>query len=228
MADRSPLILAVDTIDIDKVNALIEGTRESISIYKFGLEFYLRHGIERLKAIKSAHAIDLFLDLKLHDIPNTVGKAAESIASVEPKILTVHGAGGPEMIRAAVSALPGVAIASVTILTSLDHEILSSMGIHEEIPTIVKRVAATSIDAGATALVASPLEVTLLRELFPDVILITPGIRLSAGGDDQRRTMTPAQAIAAGSDYLVIGRPITEAKSPGESARDILDSIGER
>jgi orotidine-5'-phosphate decarboxylase len=228
MAERSPLILAVDTTDIDRVNILVEETQESIGIYKFGLEFYLQHGIERLREIKSAHSIEIFLDLKLHDIPNTVGKAALSIASLDPKFLTVHGAGGSEMIKAAVTALPQVSIAAVTILTSLDQPMLASMGIGEDVSSLVQKIATLSVNSGAKALVASPLEVSLLRRNFPDCILITPGIRLEEGKDDQRRTMSPAEAITAGSDYLVIGRPITEADSPGETAKRILTSLGDR
>lgn len=225
MPEISPIILAVDTTDIARVNRLIEETQDSISIYKFGLEFYLQHGIERLTEIKKAHSIEIFLDLKLHDIPNTVGKAAAAIASLEPRIVTVHAAGGSDMVKAAVTALPQVSIAAVTILTSLDHEALSVMGIKEEIPSLVRNLASVSVDAGARALVASPLEVSMLRESFPESILITPGIRIAASGDDQRRTMTPAQAITAGSDFLVIGRPITESDSPRNSAREILASL---
>lgn len=227
MTKSSPLILAIDSTDIEKVRRLIDETREFISIYKFGLEFYLSHGLERLDSLKSSESIEVFLDLKLHDIPNTVRKAAEAISSLRPKILTVHSAGGGEMVRAAVHALPDTSIAAVTILTSLDQEALIGLGIERNLSELVLSFASSALTAGAAALVASPHEVGELRARFPEAILITPGIRPLDLGDDQRRTMTPRQAIDAGSDYLVIGRPISSSASPRDSAKEILASIGE-
>ena len=228
MSRPSPLILAVDTTDIDRVYRLIEETRDFVSIFKFGLEFYLRHGLETLQTLKSSASIEIFLDLKLHDIPNTVGKAAEAISGLAPRILTVHSGGGGEMVKAAVAALPQTSIAAVTVLTSLDQAELTEMGIETELSELVLSFASSSVTAGATAVVASPHEVARLRAHFPETILITPGIRPMDLGDDQRRTMTPRQAIEAGSTYLVIGRPITGSVSPRDSAKEILAAIGER
>jgi len=226
MQNESPIILAVDTTDLAKVGSLIEETRDFISIYKFGLEFYLRHGLTVLERIKSQTGIALFLDLKLHDIPNTVKQASSSITSLEPEILTVHAAGGSEMVQAATEALPKTKVAAVTVLTSLDQDSLRSMGLEVQVSDLTESLAAEAVRAGATALVASAHEVARLKERFPQTVMITPGIRLDASAtDDQRRTMTPKQAMAAGSDYLVIGRPITGSPSPRESAAAIFESL---
>lgn len=226
MQSNSPIILAVDTVDLASVRSLIDDTRDFISIFKFGLEFYLKHGLETLAKIKSEEEISLFLDLKLHDIPNTVKQASLSVASLEPEILTVHASGGAEMVRAASGALPNTRIAAVTVLTSLDQDALNAMGLKVEIADLTQSLANDSINGGARALVASAHEVSRLKERFPSIVMITPGIRPHSDvSDDQRRTMTPREALAAGSDYLVIGRPITAASSPRESAASILDSL---
>lgn len=226
MRSRSRIILAVDTTDIDRAQSLIAETRTHIEVYKFGLEFYLRHGISVLKKIVSEEEIKLFLDLKLHDIPNTVGKASASLEELDPFFLTVHASGGREMITAAVSALPKTQITAVTVLTSLDGENISELGFAGSVGDTVENLARVAVAAGARALVASPHEIVRLRKLFPNLTLITPGIRPSSEqGDDQRRIMTPQDAVNAGSDYLVIGRPITAAQSPAEAAKAIYNSI---
>lgn len=226
MTERSPIILAVDTTDLDRVSALIAETRPFVQIYKFGLEFYLHHGLATLQGLQRAHEIRIFLDLKLHDIPNTVGKAASTFTELEPFILTVHASGGSEMVKAAALALPKTVIAAVTVLTSLDQESLASLGLAMRVEELVGSWARSALDAGARAIVASPHEVAALRSAFPSAILITPGIRISKeGADDQRRIMTPREAIHQGSDYLVIGRPITADKSPSAAAERILSSL---
>ena len=226
MSVESPIILAVDTTDLLKVRVLIEETRPFISIYKFGLEFYLRHGLHVLKELKNELDLRIFLDLKLHDIPNTVGKAASSVAELDPFILTVHASGGSAMIKSASVALPSTIVAAVTILTSLDQAALDEMGFSAPLSDLVTSLAKNGETGGARALVASPHEISQLRALFPTMKIITPGIRLENGGDDQRRTKTPREAITLGSDYLVIGRPITSAQSPGRAAQSILHSLG--
>lgn len=226
MSVESPIILAVDTTDLLKVRVLIEETRPFISIYKFGLEFYLRHGLHVLKELKNELDLRIFLDLKLHDIPNTVGKAASSVAELDPFILTVHASGGSAMIKSASVALPSTIVAAVTILTSLDQAALDEMGFSAPLSDLVTSLAKNGETGGARALVASPHEISQLRALFPTMKIITPGIRLENGGDDQRRTMTPREAITLGSDYLVIGRPITSAQSPGRAAQSIFHSLG--
>lgn len=226
MIKKSPIILAVDTVDLNRVDQLVEQTRDSISVYKFGLEFYLRHGLERLISIKDKWGMDIFLDLKLHDIPNTVRRSVEAISVIEPFFLTVHGAGGAEMVRSASEALPHGNIAAVTVLTSLDQAAIESMGLKADIKGLVLGFADVAVKAGARALVASPHEVAVLREKYPEIILITPGIRTNKDSNgDQRRVMTPSEAVEKGSDYLVIGRPITESESPNQAAKSILNSL---
>ena len=221
----SPIILALDTTDLARTRILIEETRPHISIYKFGLEFYLRHGLSVLAELKRELDLRIFLDLKLHDIPNTVGKAAGAVSELEPFILTVHASGGMEMVKSASAALPETMVAAVTILTSLDQGSLDAMGMKNSLNDLVISLARNGVEGGARALVASPHEVFSLRQEFPGIKIITPGIRLEHGNDDQRRTMTPREAIEAGSDYLVVGRPITAASSPAEAARSILQSL---
>lgn len=223
----SPLILALDSTDVKRCSQLISQTRDSIAIYKLGLEFYLMNGASGVQLIKSAFPdIRIFLDLKLHDIPNTVGAAAKSVAELKPEILTVHASGGSAMVGAACRALPDTTIAAVTILTSLGESDLLAFGA-KPISKIVEDLAIQAVAAGARAIVASPQELIILRSAIGQrAKLITPGIRPNGSAtDDQVRTTSPKDAIAAGADYLVIGRPITGASDPGEAARVILRSI---
>ena len=224
---NSPLILAVDTSDLDRVNFLIRETNESIGIYKLGLEFFSAHGPDGVKEVQDSNGdIKLFLDLKLHDIPNTVAKTAESLSDIGPDFLTVHAAGGSKMVGAAVAALPKTIITAVTILTSIDNEELPTLGFKEANPELAVMLATVARDSGARAIVSSPLEVSAIRKALGNTVkIITPGVRIEAGEDDQVRTATPKVAIENGSDFLVIGRPITQARSPGIAAAEILNSI---
>jgi orotidine-5'-phosphate decarboxylase len=226
MTVESPIILAVDTTDLDQAESLIRETAPFIGIYKFGLEFYLRHGLETLRTLKDRYGFRLFLDLKLHDIPNTVAKASQSLAELDPFILTVHASGGSEMITAACEARPGRMIAAVTILTSLNQKALDSLGFNSELQLMVESLAEVAVESGAKALVTSPFEVKALKRKFPAITMITPGIRSeSEPQGDQVRVMTAREAVDNGSDLLVIGRPITMASSPAEAARLILQSL---
>lgn len=227
MNRNSPIILAIDSTDIKSIANLIAQTEQAVGVYKFGLEFYLAHGKSGVEEIRSLYPdLRIFLDLKLHDIPNTVRGAAASVYSLKPEFLTVHASGGTDMVRAAADALPETLVTAVTILTSLDSKNLAEMGISTDLTSTTRLLASRSLEGGARALVTSPHEVELLRNLVGDsVTLITPGIRLQAGSDDQKRTMTPVQAIEAGSDYLVIGRPITGADNPAKAASAILASL---
>lgn len=226
MDPKSPIILALDTTEIQRVEFLINETKPYISVYKFGLEFYLKHGLETLRDLKRRFGFELFLDLKLHDIPNTVRKAALSLADLEPMFLTVHASGGREMIAEASSALPDSKIAAVTILTSLDQEALTSMGIRSELTLLVLELATEAVRGGARAIVASPHEVSSLKGVLPGTIMITPGIRSTGDSlGDQNRVMSARDALDQGSDYLVIGRPISEQVSPRDAARAILKSL---
>jgi len=207
---------------------MINLTKEHIGIYKLGLEFYLAHGKSGVKEIQKEFTdIEIFLDLKLHDIPNTVAGACRSVADLNPKFLTVHASGGSKMISAASSTLPKVEITAVTILTSLDKEQMVAMGLNENIENLTLSLAKNAVNSGARAIVSSPQEVSLLRKhLGEKVTLITPGVRPSgAERDDQERIMTPREAIEAGADFVVIGRPITKASDPKQEAEAITASL---
>lgn len=226
--NSSPIILALDSADVDAVLSMVDKTKEYVGVYKLGLEFYLAQGSSGVAKIQQAHPeVKIFLDLKLHDIPNTVKGACKSIASLNPFILTVHASGGAEMIRAAAEVLPNTLIAAVTVLTSLDSAQLKVMGLPDDPTTLAVTLAKNAVENGARAIVCSPLEVAVIKAAVGDrAVLITPGVRMaSSSSDDQKRVMTPAQAIAAGSDYLVIGRPITGATDPHLAAADIFSSI---
>jgi orotidine-5'-phosphate decarboxylase len=199
-----------------------------VSTVKVGLELFLGHGAEavhRTRAASGGRAI--FLDLKLHDIPQTVAGAARAVAALEPAYLTVHVSGGPAALRAAVEELPDTAVVGVTLLTSLAEADLARLGIAGPSTDAARRLAAMAVEGGARALVCSPLEVAALRaEVGPDVELITPGVRpAGTGAGDQARVATPAQALAEGADLLVIGRPITAAADPGAAAAEIAASL---
>lgn len=225
---NSPIILALDSTDIKRCSDLIAETADYVGVFKLGLEFFTSNGLVGVREIKrSFPGVSIFLDLKLHDIPNTVAGASRALTDEGVSILTVHAAGGSEMIHAAVSALPETKIAAVTVLTSIDQLQLQRLGIYSDVNEVVLNWARESVAAGAKAIVASPLEVSLLRRNLPsEIALITPGIRFMPGADDQARTMSPVEALRAGANYLVIGRPITKADSPREAARLIYEELG--
>ena len=228
MRNSSQVILALDFSDMASTVEMINLTKEHIGIYKLGLEFYLAHGKSGVIELQRRFTdIEVFLDLKLHDIPNTVAGACRSVADINPKFLTVHASGGSKMISAASSALPKVEITAVTILTSLDQEQMLAMGLSENIENLTLSLAKNAVNSGARAIVSSPQEVSLLRKhLGEKVTLITPGVRPSgAERDDQERIMTPRQAIDAGADFVVIGRPITKASDPKQAAEAITASL---
>ena len=218
---QSPIILAVDTSDFDTARAWIDATRESIDIYKLGLEFFLTFGSAGIENIARESGASIFLDLKLHDIPNTVKKSAGVVDHLHPRFLTVHASGGAAMISAAVSAVTTTSITAVTVLTSLADSDLSNLGYAKPALETAVSMARVATDAGATSIVCSPLEIEAIRAVIPQSVeIITPGVRPvdEAGGDDQMRTMTPAHAMRAGANFLVIGRPITSRWSEGKAA----------
>jgi orotidine-5'-phosphate decarboxylase len=226
----NPLILALDTDNLETASRWIEATNDSISTYKVGLEFFLTFGKSGISSLRNAGDFDLFLDLKFHDIPNTVGKAAGAVADISPKFLTVHASGGEEMIAAAAQAAPRVSITAVTILTSLSSENLREIGFENPPLESAVNLAVLAVSAGAKAIVCSPLEVSAIRDrVGREPVIITPGVRpLGSDSGDQVRTMSPKDAMVAGSTYLVIGRPITSLYSQGveamrSRAREILD-----
>jgi orotidine-5'-phosphate decarboxylase len=205
-----PIILALDTKDLDLASKWIKSSADQIDHFKVGLEFYLLHGLEGIKKLQQLADIKLFLDLKLYDIPNTVKGAVESVSVLNPKFLTVHASGGPKMIQAASKALPSGLITAVTVLTSFSEDEFSKLGNSQSIQQTTNNWASSAVDAGAKALVCSPFEVSQLRSLGLKSIFITPGVRVE--GDelsDQVRVMSPKDAISAGADFVVIGRSIT-------------------
>ena len=205
-----PIILALDTKDLDLASKWIKSSADQIDHFKVGLEFYLLHGLEGIKKLQQLADFKLFLDLKLYDIPNTVKGAVESVSVLNPKFLTVHASGGPKMIQAASKALPSGLITAVTVLTSFSEDEFSKLGNSQSIQQTTNNWASSAVDAGAKALVCSPFEVSQLRSLGLKSIFITPGVRVE--GDelsDQVRVMSPKDAITAGADFVVIGRSIT-------------------
>jgi len=230
---KAPIILAVDTSDFEKAIDWIKATEGSVSVYKLGLEFYLNFGAAGVAQVVKRTGAEIFLDLKLHDIPHTVAGAASAISQLNPRFLTVHASGGRAMVSAAAQAVPNISITAVTILTSLSESDLFEIGYASPALESAVALANLAVDSGAKALVCSPLETAAIRSAVgPDPIIITPGVRPLAeqGGDDQVRTMTPVDAIVAGANYVVIGRPITKAWADGREAmtakaRDIADEI---
>ena len=224
---NSPIILAVDTNEIDIAKRWVSETSDYVGLFKLGLEFFLRFGSQGVRDIQGQTDKKIFLDLKLHDIPNTVNGAAKQVADLKPRFLTVHASGGKEMVKAAVTAAPEVEITAVTILTSLSQLELTEIGFSGSTLERAAELAKLAVSAGARAIVCSPLEISAIRGVIPDeVVIITPGIRPldQSKGDDQKRTMDPKSALAAGANYLVIGRPITAAENPQEAAKSILES----
>ncbi len=229
---KSPIILALDTKDLDTAKSWIQATNLSINTYKFGLEFYLKFGATGLKELANAGDFEIFLDLKLHDIPNTVSAAVSSVAELKPKFLTIHASGGASMISAASAAVPSISITAVTILTSLSDSDLLEIGFASSAKDSAVTLAKLAVANGARSIVCSPFEASEIRKVVGEQIeIITPGVR-PVGGDlgDQKRVMTPKEAISAGANFIVIGRPITDlAKVSLDEMRKgsalILDSL---
>ena len=227
MSNPAPVAVALDAPDLETAARWAAMVTPHVSTVKVGLELYLRYGPQVVATVRGANRVAVFLDLKLHDIPATVAGAARAVARLRPDVLTVHAAGGPDVVRAVVEAAPDTMVAAVTVLTSLDDEDLGRIGLSGPVPDAVLRLAVLSVEAGAQGLVCSPREVSAVRsEVGRDVTLITPGVR-PAGAEayDQARIATPEEAVLAGADLLVIGRPITRAPDPGAAAAAIAASL---
>ena len=230
---KAPIVLAVDTPDLEIAKKWVFATQDSVSVYKLGLEFFLSFGAEGVRAIKNETDAEIFLDLKLHDIPHTVRGASLAIASLQPRFLTVHASGGSAMVSAAAEAVPDIDITAVTILTSLSEQDIFEIGFANPALESAVALAVMSVKAGARAIVCSPLEISAIRSAVgPIPHIITPGVRplSDAGSDDQVRTMTPRGAIEAGASFVVIGRPITSQWAQGldamkARARSLADEI---
>lgn len=234
MTDRAPIAVALDAPDLDTAAQWAEMVTPYVSTLKIGLELYLRYGAQAVASVRGARGIDVFLDLKLHDIPATIGGAARAVAKLRPDILTVHATAGPAAIKAAVQALPDCVVAGVTVLTSLDDADLDEIGLAGPVSAAARRLGELAVEAGARALVCSPREVAAIRAAVgPGIMLITPGVRPAGqANDDQARVSTPQQALHDGADLLVIGRPITRAPDPGAAAAaiaaDLRRLVGDR
>jgi orotidine-5'-phosphate decarboxylase len=235
MPMRNPIIVALDQPAAAKALALAEQLAGAVAAVKIGSELFTAAGPEIVRRIRSL-GLNVFLDLKFHDIPNTVAKAVSSAVALDVQMLTIHTSGGLEMMRAAENAAREHAgklgtnpplILGVTILTSLDSQGITEVGFEANVGRQVQRLATLAAKAGLRGLVCSPLEVADLRSILPeDFQLVTPGIRLpDAAADDQKRTLTPKQALEAGASWLVVGRPIYAAPNPREAAERILQTI---
>jgi orotidine-5'-phosphate decarboxylase len=223
LTQPAPIAVALDAPDLETAARWAGLVTPHVSTVKVGLELYLRYGPEIVASIRGASGVKIFLDLKLHDIPATVTGAARAVARLRPELLTVHAAGGPEVVRAAVEGAPYTTVAAVTVLTSLSQDSLERIGMLGSMSDAVRRLALLGVESGARGLVCSPQEVAAVRaEVGPDITLITPGIRpVGSSTHDQARTATPEEALRAGANLLVIGRPITGAPDPGAAAAAI-------
>lgn len=235
---NNPIIVAIDTPDIQRAKALCAQLKEHVGAVKLGLEFFTAHGACGVREVVP-EGMPLFLDLKFHDIPNTVGKAIRALDGLNIAMLTIHTLGGVSMMQSARDAADWLAaqgnlrpkVLGVTVLTSLNQEDLSKIGINEDISHWVRLLAIQAKQSGLNGIVCSPHEIKVLRAHFREhgevdsnrMLLVTPGIRpAGSAAGDQKRTMTPREALDAGADYLVIGRPITDAEDPVDVAQKLL------
>ena len=221
-----PIFVALDTPDVHRAAAIARDVLGIAGGMKLGLEFFCANGDEGVLRV-AEHGMPIFLDLKFHDIPNTVQRAVASIARLNPAILTVHAAGGREMMAAAKAAAPpATKVVAVTVLTSLDQDDLAATGIAGSPRDQVRRLTELAAEAGIDGIVCSGEEVAAARDIWPEGFLVVPGVR-PEGGDvaDQKRVVTPFEALNDGASVLVIGRPITGAPDPEQAIRDIAASL---
>lgn len=227
---KTEVILALDVEDRIKANKILESTGDRLKWVKIGLQSYLRDGTDLVKLCQDCGK-NVFLDLKLHDIPSTMSKALESLAPLSLKMITLHSCAGSEALakcsETARRLMPQTTLLGVTVLTSMNQENLYSVGIKSTVDDQVLRLAKLSTESGIGGLVCSPLELPMLRTNLPShYILVTPGIRPSGSAiGDQKRIMNPRKAKEAGADFLVIGRPILSAKDPARALEEILEDL---
>jgi orotidine-5'-phosphate decarboxylase len=234
---QNPIIVALDLPSADAALSLARELAPAVGAFKIGGELFTTAGPGIVKAIRDTGAA-VFLDLKFHDIPNTVAKAVAAATRLDVQMLTVHTSGGTAMLKAAEKSARDAAqslgrpvplVLGVTVLTSMDSNELSEIGFQPNVAHQVERLATLAVQAGLRGIVCSPLEIADLREIIPrEMQLVTPGIRAGADQpDDQKRTLTAAEAMAAGANWLVIGRPICSAKNPRAAAEQILSTIAQ-
>jgi orotidine-5'-phosphate decarboxylase len=219
---KSPIFVAIDTPDLERAKMIAKRVRNHVGGIKLGLEFFSangRHGVREMAELD----LPIFLDLKFHDIPNTVGKAIQALRPLEPAILTVHVAGGRSMMEDAKAAAPiGTKVVGVTVLTSLDSDDLRSIGYPADPHRQVQQLSELAREAGLDGVVCSGAEVAAAHKLWPQGFFVVPGVRPEGGASgDQKRVMTPRAALDAGASILVVGRPITQADDPDLAARAI-------
>ncbi|WP_414903049.1 orotidine-5'-phosphate decarboxylase [Sphingomonas flavalba] len=222
----SCIYVALDTPDLDQAMAIAQRVSSHIGGIKLGLEFFSANGRAGVRDMASL-GLPIFLDLKLHDIPNTVAKAIQALRPLKPAILTVHAAGGRAMMEDAKAAAPaGTRVVAVTVLTSLDNRDLSRIGVPDGSAAQVERLTLLARDAGLDGVVCSGAEVAAAKALWPDGFFVVPGVRPADGSSgDQKRVVTPRAALDAGASILVIGRPITQAPDPDQAARAIKATL---
>jgi orotidine-5'-phosphate decarboxylase len=232
---KNPIIAALDVPTAEQALKLAELIAPAVGAFKIGSELFTSAGPDIVRRVRATGA-SVFLDLKFHDIPNTVAKAVASAVRLDVQMLTIHTSGGAEMMRvaedsaqktAAQTGLTSPLVLGVTVLTSSDANTLAEIGCEPNPGKQVERLATLAVKAGLRGLVCSPLEIVALRRILPaDVQLVTPGIRTGAEkADDQKRTLTPREAMQAGANWLVIGRPIYAAKNPRAAAEQILETL---
>ena len=234
---RNPIIAALDVPNAERALKLAEQIAPAVGAFKIGSELFTAAGPDIVKRVRATGA-SVFLDLKFHDIPNTVAKAVASAVKLDVQMLTIHTSGGGEMMHAAEKSaqdtakslgLPAPLVLGVTVLTSSNNNMLAEIGCEPDTEKQVLRLAQLAVKSGLRGLVCSPLEIVALRKILPPLIqLVTPGIRSGAGilpADDQKRTLTPREAIQAGANWIVIGRPIYAADNPCAAAEKILGSL---
>ncbi|WOK37116.1 orotidine-5'-phosphate decarboxylase [Sphingomonas sp. C3-2] len=219
---NNPIYVAIDTPELERAKQIANSVRHHVGGIKLGLEFFSANG---RAGIREMAALDLpiFLDLKFHDIPNTVAKAIQALRPLEPAILTVHAAGGRSMLEdAKAAAANGTKVVAVTMLTSLDGSDMKSIGLNSDPHEQVVRLTELARESGVDGVVCSGHEVAAAREIWPEGFFVVPGVRpAGAATGDQKRMMTPRDALDNGASILVIGRPITQAENPDLAAREI-------
>ncbi len=232
---QNPVIVALDVPQADAALSLASQLAPLVGVFKIGSELFTSAGPEMVRRIRATGG-SVFLDLKFHDIPNTVAKSVTAATRLDVQMLTIHTGGGLEMMRAAEQSAqetakamgrPAPLVLGVTVLTSMDGGTLAEVGVPPDVGGHVERLAKLAAKAGLRGLVCSPLEITLLRKVLPpEMQLVTPGIRTGREkADDQKRTLSPKEAMAAGANWLVIGRPIYAAENPRAAAEAILQSL---
>lgn len=222
----NPVYVAVDTADLRRAKKIVSAVAPHVGGVKLGLQFFASNGPAGVRKI-AEHGLPIFLDLKFHDIPNTVSRAVQSVGALHPAVITVHAAGGRAMLARARKVAPeGTKVVAVTVLTSLGEPDMARIGVRDGVAAQAARLARLARASGLDGIVCSPLEVAAIAEAWPDGYFVVPGIRPAGSAkDDQKRSATPAAALAAGASMLVIGRPITAGEDMAAAAAAIAQQV---